>query len=98
MEAARGREEALAQALQILRQAIQRFDGCESVEILASGQHSGAFVFMERWVNSSAQVAAGQALGKVAFAQVLQQLSNAPRRFEVNDASTENASQGEQGL
>ncbi|WP_419825773.1 putative quinol monooxygenase [Sphingomonas sp.] len=73
-----GREEALRRALAELADAVREQHGCSSAEVFVDVSAPARFLFVEEWESRSDQTAAGQRLGREAFAPVLAETSSKP--------------------
>ena len=65
-------------ALAALAAKVSPLPGSEGVELLRDMKDTDTFVFIERWVSVEAHKAAGNALGKDAFAPVMALLVRPP--------------------
>ena len=70
MTAAEGRGGELRAALIELGAKVELLSGCEKVELFADMKDGATYVFVEHWRSVEDHKAAGQALGKDAFAPV----------------------------
>jgi quinol monooxygenase YgiN len=78
MTAAEGRSDALRAALIDLAAKVEPLTGCEKVELFADTKDGAAYMFVEHWRSVEDHKAAGQALGKDAFALVAATLAVPP--------------------
>lgn len=84
MRAAEGRGEALGAALAALADKVRPLAGCEKVEMFTDAGDANAFIFIEYWSSVEAHKAAGAALGKDAFADVMAALAGPPEGRYLN--------------
>ena len=78
LQAAAGREAELGDALAGLSAKVSACPGCEKVELLVDVRDPGHYIFIESWSGTAERDAAGAALGKSAFAPVLNALASPP--------------------
>jgi quinol monooxygenase YgiN len=78
MTAAEGRGEELRAALIGLAAKVEPLSGCAKVELFADPKDGATYVFVEHWGSIEDHKAAGQSLGKEAFAPVAAALAAPP--------------------
>lgn len=70
--------EALEDGLRALAANVTACDGSEGAELYRDADAPARFTFLERWRSVDAQKAAGEALGKEAFAPIMAALAAPP--------------------
>lgn len=84
MIAASDKIEALDQALRALAAKVAGCEGTGGTELYQDLGDPARFTFLERWASVEAQKAAGQALGKDAFAPIMAALASPPEAATLN--------------
>lgn len=69
---------ALRTALKVLAQKVEACAGCDRVEVFVDQGDPLAFTMVEHWRSQADRDAAGAALGRAAFAEVMGALSQKP--------------------